>query len=119
MNRNKSRSRRTVNGNDKAWETRRSLIYVLFLIVTLSVMYGGCEGIFPAEDKIGPPADHTVSHGGAQHKPGEEQPFAEQSGCSDSDCHHSDLRGGIAETEDGTTIAPSCYQCHGREWDED
>ncbi|BCR04490.1 hypothetical protein DESUT3_15590 [Desulfuromonas versatilis] len=51
------------------------------------------------------PADHTDDEDGALHKPGKDRPFS--NGCTA--CHGQNLRGGIG---------PSCFQCHGREWDE-
>ena len=77
---------------------------------------GGCDGPFPLEEKIGLPNDHAVSKRGALHKSGLGRPFTTDSGCSQSDCHHSDLQGGIAMVDGQTTVAPSCYQCHGKRW---
>ena len=77
---------------------------------------GGCDGPFPIEEKIGLPDDHTVSKKGALHKSGLGRPFTTDSGCSQSDCHHSDLKGGTAVVDGRTTVAPSCYQCHGKRW---
>ena len=51
---------------------------------------------------------HTVEQDGVFHGAGLETPV---SNCSDSSCHASDLRG----SEKG----PSCYQCHGQEWDDE
>ena len=53
-----------------------------------------------------PPSDHTDSQDGFLHKPGKENPFS--NGCTA--CHGSDLMGGFA---------PSCFTCHGQEWDEE
>ncbi len=77
---------------------------------------GGCDGPFPTEEKIGLPDDHTVNKTGALHKSGLGRPFTTHSGCSQSDCHHRDLRGGLAVVDGRTTVAPSCYQCHGKRW---
>ena len=53
-----------------------------------------------------PPADHTDQEDGFYHRPGKERPFSN----SCTSCHGVDLTGGIA---------PSCYTCHGQEWDEE
>jgi hypothetical protein len=57
------------------------------------------------------PADHTKTKDddgcAARHKDGYENPFS--SGCTS--CHGGDLRGGAT--------GPSCYTCHGNEWDGD
>ncbi len=52
-----------------------------------------------------PPASHTDDESGCKHAPGKNRPFT--NGCAG--CHGPDLRG---------LIAPSCYTCHGKEWDE-
>jgi len=96
----------------------RSLVY-LGAVVLCSVIAVACDGAFIAETKFGVPTDHTVNEDGAWHKPGYEHPFEARSGCSTSNCHHGDLKGGVAIVDGQTTSAPSCYQCHGREWDED
>jgi len=49
------------------------------------------------------PADHTISHDGAMHKPGLTAP---QSNCSA--CHGADLLGG--------DVGVSCYECHDKKW---
>ncbi len=90
---------------------------VVLLSVLAVTLTAACDGIYPAQDKTGPPDDHTVKHGAALHKAGEERPFSDQSGCSAGNCHHSDLRGGVADVDGRITVAPSCYQCHGVEWD--
>lgn len=97
---------------------RVRLSFLCYGLVSLCLVVVGCDGAFIAEDKVGIPADHTVNEDGAWHKPGYEHPFRVRSGCSASNCHHGDLRGGLAVVEGQTTSAPSCYQCHGREWDE-
>ncbi len=54
----------------------------------------------------GPPDDHTDDESGFLHRPGKERPFT--NGCTT--CHGDDLRGGFGP--------PSCFTCHGMEWDE-
>lgn len=49
-----------------------------------------------------PPADHTESHGGYMHKPGGQQAM---DNCTT--CHGADLKG---------DQGPSCYTCHGQQW---
>jgi hypothetical protein len=51
-----------------------------------------------------PPADHTEDHGPYRHRPGGQQAPQNCTGC-----HGADLRGGES--------APSCYTCHGQQWD--
>ena len=51
-----------------------------------------------------PPPNHTVSQSGRLHAPGLCQP---QQNCAS--CHGDDLRG-------GSNGEPSCFQCHGAEW---
>ncbi len=85
----------------------------------VAALLSGCDGIFPPQQKIGPPADHTVSIKGVMHKPGYKHPYRAASGCSDASCHHDDLDGGVAEVNGKTTVAPSCFQCHGTKWEDD
>ncbi|MHB8971574.1 MAG: hypothetical protein ACYC3X_18410 [Pirellulaceae bacterium] len=55
----------------------------------------------------GQPMDfHTDEEDGFLHAPGKKKPFT--NGCTD--CHGADLTGGFG---------PSCFSCHGREWDND
>ncbi len=61
------------------------------------------DGGTPPAD--GPPADHTDREDGFMHKPGKDRPFT--NGCTS--CHGENLVGGFG---------PSCYTCHGQEWDE-
>ncbi len=51
----------------------------------------------------GRPADHVKDKHGVMHKRGYKQPSGD---CTN--CHGKDLR--------GQDKAPSCYQCHGKEW---
>ena len=97
----------------------RGVVAVLFLFSLCLTGMGGCDGIFPAQMKEGPPEDHTENQKGAFHKSGLNHPFRENSGCSANECHHSDLRGGLAEVDGRITVSPSCYQCHGERWDDD
>ncbi|WP_455220729.1 c-type cytochrome [Kaarinaea lacus] len=53
----------------------------------------------------GPPASHTNSEDGILHAPGNNYPYT--NGCTA--CHGVTLQGGIG---------PSCYSCHGQEWNE-
>ncbi|MDX1764770.1 MAG: hypothetical protein R3231_10650, partial [bacterium] len=59
----------------------------------------------PSDGDTGAPADHTDREDGAMHKPGKNRPYSN----SCTMCHGTDLTGGLG---------PSCYTCHGREWDE-
>ena len=93
---------------------KKTLFVLIVGLVQLGA--GACDGPFLAQDKVGVPDDHTVNQGGASHKSGLNRPFRESSGCSQSDCHQSDLRGGPAKVDGRATIAPSCYQCHGKKW---
>ncbi|MGD8937888.1 MAG: hypothetical protein PVJ72_00820 [Gammaproteobacteria bacterium] len=51
------------------------------------------------------PSNHTDSQDGYRHAPGKNNPYTNL--CTV--CHGADLRG---------YLAPSCYTCHGREWNE-
>jgi len=53
----------------------------------------------------GPPASHTNSEDGILHAPGNNYPYT--NGCTA--CHGTTLQGGIG---------PSCFSCHGQEWNE-
>lgn len=91
----------------------------LTVFVLTALLVVGCDGPFPVADKIGPSDKHNVNRGGALHKEGLDHPLTESAGCSDSDCHQTDLRGGLALVDDVVRVAPSCYQCHGKKWDDD
>ncbi len=90
----------------------------LLLIIPLFLIQPGCDGPFPSESKVGVPEDHNEDEGGALHRDEKDDPFGEGN-CSDSDCHQPDLRGGMVEYQGRITITPSCYQCHGNNWDDD
>jgi hypothetical protein len=105
---------------------RMKLNYVLLkrclpgaILILLAFLLWQCNGPFPSAQKQGLPGDHTVSIQGVFHKPGYMNPYREASGCSSGDCHQDDLDGGVAVVEGKTTIAPSCFQCHGTKWQDD
>ena len=60
------------------------------------------------EDLWSATANHTVSKDGYLHAPGLKSPTQS---CNNSACHGINLTGG--------TKGPSCYSCHGNEWDGD
>lgn len=62
-----------------------------------------CKSTSEPETNYNPPDDHTISKEGKLHKPGLNDP---ESNCAS--CHGSDLQ--------GSETAPSCYECHGKEW---
>ena len=95
--------------------TFRIFLPIFFLLTVCSLI--SCELDFPTFQKSDLPAGHTENNRGALHKADSERPFSQNSGCSSNNCHQSDLKGGIAEIEGEQQIAPSCYQCHGRQWD--
>lgn len=97
----------------------KKLIFYLTFTGICAIFITGCEMIyFPAEKNLPAGKDaHTEAKGFSFHKPGYKTPFAPESGCSSSLCHRSDLRGGVAFVEGKERIAPSCYQCHGAEWE--
>ena len=112
--------------NSQRSPTRRSVrdfwlsSFVLAGLVISLLAAAGCDGLFPAQTKVGPPDDHTEAKGGGvMHKKGSEHPDRLNSGCTDSKCHQADLRGGLAEVDGRAAEAPSCYQCHGNNWDDD
>ncbi len=88
----------------------------IFLILLFSFLAVSCDGPFPVQDKIGVPSDHTDNKGGALHKSGAEHPFSTQSDCSSPVCHQQNLRGGFVTEQN--QVPPSCYQCHGKKWDD-
>lgn len=89
----------------------------IFFLLLYSLLIFGCDGFFPAQDKIGPPSDHTDIMGGAKHKSGSSKPFSAKSDCSSTVCHQQDLKGRFVTEEN--QVPPSCYQCHSKNWDDD
>ncbi len=61
----------------------------------------------PGGVDTGAPAGHTDEEDGFFHMPGKDRPFT--NGCTA--CHGDDLRGIPG-------VGPSCFTCHGMEWDE-
>jgi len=78
------------------------LIKYAISVVLVLILFNCKESIAP-ETNYNPPEDHTISKEGKMHKPGLSDP-----GTNCSNCHGSDLR--------GSDTAPSCYECHGKEW---
>jgi hypothetical protein len=74
------------------------MIFVFFLIFLVS-----CKSTTEPETNYNPPEDHTISKEGKMHKPGLNDP-----GTNCASCHGAELR--------GSDTAPSCYECHGKEW---
>lgn len=84
---------------------RRLVVGVLpALFLALQVVASCGDSSTEPDDDDGPPANHTVSIGGALHDPGLNDP---EVNCTA--CHGADLEGG----PDGQ---PSCFTCHGRRW---
>ena len=52
------------------------------------------------------------------HKRGLDDPMTTESGCSASECHGEELTGGLGVVDDKLVSVPSCYQCHGKKWDD-
>lgn len=80
----------------------RLLAFVLPAVLAVSMFACGDSATEPDDD--GPPANHTVSIGGALHDPGLNDP---ETNCTT--CHGATLEGG----SDGQ---PSCFTCHGQNW---
>jgi hypothetical protein len=98
------------------------IIFWRSLIVVLLLFTSGCDFPFPKQEKHQLPKGldaHTEKKGTAFHKPGYDDPFSATSGCSSGLCHQSNLKGGPAFIDGKDRIAPSCYQCHGEEWNDD
>ena len=74
----------------------------------------GVDGIGGGGDKDEVPEDHTVIERNeglfAFHMPGLDYPYSEPGQCTD--CHGATLQGGHHSE-------PSCYSCHGIEWEEE
>ena len=75
---------------------------LIFLFV-LAFLIISCDKSTDPQSNYNPPDDHTISKEGVMHKPGLSDPEAN---CAS--CHGSELR--------GSETAPSCYECHGKEW---
>jgi hypothetical protein len=88
-------------------------ILSLFLL-SGAILFFSCNGVFPTQTKETVPSDHTTAVGGFLHTPALRQPTGE-GGCTG--CHGQDLKGGVAESSAGKTVAPSCYECHGALWE--
>lgn len=96
--------------------------FIYFLYISVLMMLS-CEDGFPTENKKNLPEGHTKLIGIAFHKKGYKEPFAYdmsrgEANCAGAKCHHSDLRGGMAESDGMKLISPSCFQCHGDLWNE-
>ena len=86
---------------------------VAVTIAALMIVASACDTT-SANSPQNLPADHTVRNGGTLHKSGFRTPYAASSGCTT--CHGANLRGGTA-TIDGMDIqTPSCFSCHGQQW---
>jgi hypothetical protein len=82
---------------------RRPLASTLAALLVALTVSAAC-GDSSTEPGTSPPANHTVSIGGALHDPGLNDP---EVNCTA--CHGATLQGG----PDGQ---PSCFSCHGRQW---
>jgi len=93
----------------------------LFLMVFFLLSMFSCEDDFLFESKKNLPEGHNEDKGIAFHKKGYEYPYEYDStsgepNCAGAKCHHSDLKGGLAESDSLPAVSPSCYQCHGKIW---
>jgi len=100
---------------------KRVIFFLIFQIIFFLTQMQGCDDFFPTQAKGSLPKDHTLRIKSAVHKPGREYPFGFDSvlkdyNCAGRRCHHTDLQGGTAKIDDLWTVAPSCYQCHGKLW---
>ena len=91
---------------------------VFLLLFPLLMMLMACDGFFPNQSKDFVPSDHTSRKDGVYHMPGSEDPFG-SGGCAIIQCHGMDLMGDVSLVEQGKTVTPSCYQCHGNVWDDE
>ena len=78
-----------------------AILWAVGLAAAAALTACGDSATEPGDD---PPANHTVSIGGALHDPGLNDPEVNCVGC-----HGATLEGG----PDGQ---PSCFTCHGRQW---
>ena len=93
----------------------------LFLMVFFLLSMFSCEDDFLFESKKNLPEGHDENFGIAFHKKGYKYPYEYDStrgepNCAGAKCHHSDLRGGLAESDSLPAVSPSCFQCHGKLW---
>lgn len=88
------------------------LIHLIALLVVITA--SACDGIFPTQTKSNLPSDHNSSYGGYLHKSIRRQ----ESGSDCEECHGSDLRGMVFNYNGTLVVTQSCYQCHGKIWDE-
>lgn len=88
-------------------------LILAFLFISLITIITSCDFPFPEQDKVGIPDDHDRKQGIAFHKGG----LDDAEDCSD--CHGFDLKGDFTEVEGEYRQTPSCYQCHGKKWDEE
>jgi hypothetical protein len=102
--------------------TRRSVAFATACVFLAGLLPACLSSVTEPGAPI--PPDHDESENGAFHKAGAEEPFVHGNSCFAYHCHHANLRGGwaIAKTRESEelieTYAPSCYQCHGVEWDD-
>ena len=75
----------------------------IFVLVFFVLYFASCEKSTDPQSNYDPPGDHTIRKEGIMHKPGLNDPVLN---CAS--CHGSNLR--------GSEEAPSCYECHGKEW---
>jgi cytochrome c553 len=91
----------------------KSILSIILLFLSLSLL--SCDGLFPSQAKDMVPADHTQNIGGALHAPGRRDPLGKSGACYS--CHGNDLKGRVTVTNEGKTVAPSCFECHGALWE--
>ncbi len=81
---------------------------------------GGASGVSCYQCHLGGPSGQP--HPSSWTDPEDDHPdFLENNGknatsCASLYCHGSDLRGGTAPPNNSWSTAPSCYTCHGKEW---
>ena len=79
------------------------MLKTLIFVLILPFIIISCEKSTDPQSNYNPPEDHTIRKDGIMHKPGLNDPVLN---CAS--CHGSNLR--------GSEEAPSCYECHGKEW---
>ncbi|OGU17335.1 MAG: hypothetical protein A2X61_06810 [Ignavibacteria bacterium GWB2_35_12] len=107
------------NTKSKKYFMLKNIKFILLFFFLLSVF--SCEDDFPFEAKKNLPEGHGEDLGIAFHKNGYQYPYEFDStrgepNCAGAKCHHSDLKGGLAESDSLPAVSPSCYQCHGKLW---